>query len=266
MAGAALGPRSIEEVLRRDRAIVVSALAAVTLLCWVYLVVAAGQMETTGSTGTMALVQVHSWTPVDVALLLAMWVVMMIGMMIPSATPMILLYAQVARKAERENRPLSPTGLFVFGYVVVWTLFSVAATATQWGLDELALLSPMMVATSPALGAGLLIAAGLYQMTPWKDACLRHCRAPAEFLSSHWRRGRAGALRMGFEHGAYCLGCCWVLMTLLFVGGVMNLLWIGAITLFVLLEKAAPMGQAAARFSGVALIATGVAVMAGWTW
>lgn len=255
---------SLETLLKRERTILLVAITGVTLLCWVYLVVAAVQMESMDMQSAMAMTRMKAWTALDFTLLVYMWIVMMVGMMLPSATPMILLYAQVARKAASEGRTLAPTGLFALGYLAIWSFFSVAVSGIQWELDRLALLSPMMVATSPALGAGLLIAAGVYQLTPWKDSCLKHCRAPAHFLSSHWRAGRAGAFRMGAEHGAFCLGCCWVLMALLFVGGVMNLIWIGAITLFVLLEKVAPWGRTGGRLSGLALLAAGVALLLGW--
>jgi predicted metal-binding membrane protein len=161
---------------------------------------------------------------------------------------------------------VAPTASFVVGYLAVWTLFSLAATGAQWALDRAALLSPMLVASSPWLGALLLAAAGLYQLTPAKDVCLRHCRAPAHFIAAHWRPGVAGALRMGAIHGAFCLGCCWALMGLLFFGGVMNLLWIAAITLFVLGEKLLPAGPRTARWTGAAMILGAGLVAAGWLW
>ena len=209
-----------------------------------------------------AVVEMRPWTGGGFVLMFLMWAVMMVGMMVPSATPMALLYAGVVRKAAREGSVLAPTAVFVFGYIAMWTLFSLAATAAQWGFERAALLSPMMVTTSPALGAGLLIAAGLYQLTPAKHACLEHCRAPARFLSEHWKPGTVGAFRMGAHHGAWCLGCCWVLMGLLFFGGVMDLLWIAAITLFVLLEKILPFGVRAGRLAGGVMIVTGCAVLA----
>jgi predicted metal-binding membrane protein len=171
---------------------------------------------------------------------------------------MTLVYAAVARKAAREGTVLAPTAVFVLGYVAMWTGFSAGATAAQWGLERAALLSPMLVTTSPTLGAALLIGAGIYQLTPFKNACLEHCRSPAYFISEHWRPGASGAFRMGLVHGAYCLGCCWILMGLLFFGGVMNLLWIAGITVFVLLEKVAPFGAWGGRVAGLAMIATGI--------
>jgi predicted metal-binding membrane protein len=143
----------------------------------------------------------------------------------------------------------------------MWTLFSVAATFLQWGLERAALLSPMMVSTSPLLGAGILIAAGVYQWTPFKSVCLRHCRMPAQFFADHWRDGVLGAFRMGFEHGAFCLGCCAVLMLLLFLGGVMNLLWIAAIAVFVLVEKLVPFGEWGGRIAGAAMILVGIVAL-----
>ena len=193
-----------------------------------------------------------------------MWAVMMVGMMLPTAAPATLVYAAVARKAARQGTPVAPTACFVAGYLVMWTLFSIGATAAQWALDQAALLSPMLVASSPWLGALLLLAAGVYQLTPAKEACLRHCRAPAHFIAEQWRPGAAGALRMGAVHGAFCLGCCWALMGLLFFGGVMNLLWIAAITLFVLVEKLFSRGPGAARLTGAAMILAAGLVAIGW--
>ena len=214
-----------------------------------------------GALGAMKPMELHPWTAADFLLMFLMWAVMMVGMMLPSAMPMALVYAAVARKAERQGTSLPPTFVFIAGYVSVWTLFSLGATLAQWQLERLALLSPMMVSTSPALGGGLLVAAGIYQLTPAKETCLRHCRAPARFFAEHWRPGMRGAFRMGLFHGAFCLGCCWLLMGLLFFGGVMNLLWIAAITVFVLLEKVLPFGVRASRLTGVGLIALGLAVL-----
>jgi predicted metal-binding membrane protein len=210
----------------------------------------------------MALMGLRPWTRGTFGVMFAMWVIMMAGMMLPSATPTTLVYAAVARKASREGTPVAPVTAFVAGYLLMWILVSLAATLTQWGLERAALLSPMLVSNSPALGGALLLGAGVYQLTPLKNACLEHCRSPAHFIGEHWRPGKAGALRLGIEHGAYCLGCCWVLMGLLFFGGVMNLLWIAAITLFVLLEKVVPHGVGGGRLAGVGMIGAGVVVLA----
>ena len=237
-------------------------MGAVTVLAWAYLAWSATRM--TGTATPMDMMGLRPWGLADFVLVFLMWTIMMVGMMVPTAAPMALIYAAVARKAEGQGTVLAPTSTFVSGYVAVWTLFSLVATVAQWGLDRAALLSPTMVATSPALGAALLIAAGAYQLTPAKTACLRHCRSPIHFIAQHWRPGVRGAFRMGLEHGAFCLGCCWLLMGLLFVGRVMNLLWVAAIALFVLLEKVVPDTPLAGRLAGGAMMVTGLAFLATW--
>jgi predicted metal-binding membrane protein len=250
-------------LLKRDRAIILAALGGATALSWVYLVdmardMAAGVCNMPGMEG-MYMGAVPVWNAPYFTMMVVMWAVMMVGMMVPSAAPAILLYASMHRNAGRT--PYMSTAGFVAGYLAVWTAFSVAAVLAQWGLDAAALLSPTMVSTSPYLGAGLLAAAGVYQLTPWKNACLSHCRGPFAFFQQHWRTGKLGAFRMGARHGAYCLACCWAIMGLLFFGGVMNLLWVAAITVFVLLEKAAPFGRHAARFTGVLMIGASVVML-----
>jgi predicted metal-binding membrane protein len=258
---------------RRDVIAVCTALVGVSALAWVYLVRQAGSMGGM-STGagrldmpmdmpgmSMDLVGLRPWTPVDFALTLVMWSVMMVGMMVPSAMPATLLYLGVARKARDSGDVVAPTLFFVGGYVSVWALFSVVATTLQWGLESAALLSEMMVSRSPVLGATLLALAGAYQLTPAKRACLSHCRSPVHFLAHEWRAGAWGAVRMGSAHGLYCLGCCWALMLLLFVGGVMNLLWVAAIALFVLLEKVLPLGRVPSWLAGAAMIGAGLALI-----
>jgi len=183
--------------------------------------------------------------------------------MLPSAAPMILLYAAVNRRArEQGGGALLPTGIFAWGYVTVWGAFSVIAAGLQWAFEGAGILSPaMMNSTSRLFAAGILLAAGLYQLTPVKAACLRHCRGPLAFLMGRWRAGRWGAFRMGVEHGAYCLGCCWALMALLFFGGVMNLYWIAGLAIVVLLEKTLPAGAVVGRITGALLAAWGGAVL-----
>ena len=250
----------------RDRIVILSALAGTTVLAWIYLLEMAVGMDGMMTMDAGAMMQIKPWTSAEFGYMLLMWVIMMVGMMVPSAMPMALIYAAIARKAARQGTTLAPTAFFVCGYIVIWSVFSVVATLAQWGLDRAALLSPMMVVTSPGLGAGLLIVAGLYQMTPMKDACLRHCRAPAHFISQRWKPGAFGAFRMGLEHGAYCLGCCWILMGLLFFGGVMSLLWIVGITAFVLLEKVLPFGRVGGRIAGVAMALGGTVFLGAWLW
>ena len=211
---------------------------------------------------TDAMTGVQPWTATEFGLRLAMWAVMMVAMMVPTAAPMTLMYAAVARKAAAQHNPLAPTFVFVAGYIAMWTVFSLVATIAQHALDQAALLSPMMVSRSSLFGAALLIAAGVYQFTPLKNACLRNCRTPAHFLSRYWHTGTLGAFRMGLRLGAYCVGCCWILMALLFVGGVMNLLWIATIAIFVLLEKTIPLGDMGGRVAGAAMILVGALSMA----
>lgn len=201
------------------------------------------------------------WTPGHAAVMLGMWSVMMAAMMLPSATPMILLYGAIARGRHARGQHAAASAVFVLGYVALWAVFSVGATALQFVLERAALLSSMMQATSITLAGGLLIAAGVYQWTPLKQACLQRCRSPLDFVLTHWREGAGGAFIMGARHGLYCVGCCWMLMLLLFVGGVMNLAWIAAIALFVLVEKLAPAGHWIGRAAGAGLIGWGIAVL-----
>jgi predicted metal-binding membrane protein len=280
----------LEAVLKRDRMVVIGGLAGVVALAWIYILFGAGMDTTalemtrmsqpagdaavadTGDGGgalsemvdmAMDAMQPMAWTTGTAILMFFMWWIMMVAMMLPSAAPMILLFAAVNRKQRNAGSPYTPTGIFAFGYLAVWGFFSLLATAVQWGLERTELLSSMMVGTSVVLGALLLIAAGVWQLTPLKSACLKHCRSPIHFLSHHWRKGRLGAFRMGVQHGGFCLGCCWFLMALLFYGGVMNLYWIVGLALFVLLEKVLPGGHRLGGVAGVGLIAWGGLLLAG---
>ncbi len=257
----AVGHTGAGALPRRERAFVLAGLAAAVALSWAYLLDMAADMDAIA--GMMAgMMQPKPWSALDALLMFVMWAVMMVGMMLPSATPTILLYAAVSRRQRAKGRRLAPVWTFVAGYVAVWTGYSGGATALQWGLERAALLSPMMTSTSAVFGGLILIAAGLYQLSPAKHRCLEHCRSPVEFLSRRWRNGASGAFTMGLEHGAFCLGCCWVLMALLFVGGVMNLLWVAAIAVLVLAEKAAPFGRSLGRASAGLLVLAGVGVIA----
>ena len=248
-------------ILKRDRLPAVVGLIGVTVLAWLYLVWMAYAMPGMGGMAEMAMPMIEPWSAADWLAMFLMWAIMMVAMMLPSAAPLILLYDRVRERQEAKGASLAGTGVFALGYLLAWTLFSLGATFAQWALEQAALLSPMMTSASPWLGGGLLIAAGIYQWTPLKHACLVHCRSPITFLGHHWRPGGMGALRMGLHHGLYCVGCCWVLMALLFVGGVMNLLWIALLAAFVLLEKVLPQGELFARVSAVLLAGAGVVVM-----
>ena len=273
------GDRALEAALRRDRLIVVAALAAVIAVSWAYLLAGAGmgasaiemtrmsQVDTAagsppGGMGGMSMMTPAAWSPGYGVLMFFMWWIMMVAMMLPSAAPAILLFATVNRRQGERGHPYVPTATFTLGYLAAWAGFSLVATSLQWVFAHAGVLSPMLVGTSAVLGGVLLLAAGLYQLTPIKHACLRHCRSPLAFFGSHWRRGTGGAVRMGLEHGAFCVGCCWFLMGLLFFGGVMNLYWIAGIALFVLFEKTVPAGHWLGHAAGVFLLIWGAWTLA----
>jgi predicted metal-binding membrane protein len=250
----------VEANLRRERLIVWGSIAAMVVLAWLYLFHTARPMAGMDMSA-MQMSGLYEWGLSTGILLFLMWAVMMIAMMVPSAVPMIQAFLAMNEERQNSSRPLVPVGVFLLGYLVVWTSFSALATLAQWGLHEAALISPMMIATSPVVSGGILLAAGVFQWTPLKRACLSGCRSPLSFLMSGWRDGTAGAFSMGLRHGAYCVGCCWALMALLFVVGVMNLLWIAVIALFVMAEKILPRGELLGHIGGVALVTAGIAVM-----
>ena len=246
---------TLEALLKRDRTVVLVGIASISLLAWAYMTYLAwdmGQMKM-----EVAMPQMKMWGFLELFLLFLMWAIMMVAMMVPSAAPMILTFATINRKRKEREDPFVPTAVFLLGYLVIWTGFSLVATFAQWGLHTVALLSPMMVSTSPIFGGVLLIAAGIFQWTPLKHNCIKYCRSPFGFLTTYWREGNSGALLMGVRHGGYCLGCCWALMSLLFVVGVMNLIWIATIAVFVLIEKVLPPGYLVDRVSGLGLIGWG---------
>jgi len=279
-------PTALERLLARDRLAIAVSLGLIAILAWLYLLLMARQMSSgdlsllgmgdlptgarppamdempgmrgmPGMDGPMAEAMTAApapWSASTFVLTLFMWWVMMTGMMIPSAVPMVAMFGAVQRRQLAEQNPALRVAAFTSGYLVVWGVFSLVAASAQWALSHLALLAPMQFTVSRGLGALLLTLAGIYQLSPLKRVCLRRCRSPAEFLSTHWRQGTTGAFRIGAEHGGFCVGCCWLLMGLLFVGGVMNLLWVAAIAVFVLLEKLAPRGDLFARASGIAMV------------
>ncbi len=280
------GAPVLERVLRHERLVTAGGLAVLSGLAWVYLIGGAGmgmsawEMTTlslfphkaalaANPMASMSMAEMPSMRPPDWdagrwALTTAMWWVMMIAMMTPSAAPTVLLYGRVQRTAAAQGRAhgLAPTWSFVAGYLLIWLGFSLAAAGLHWGLEREGLISAgMMGSQNRWLSAGVLAAAGLYQLSPLQGLCLDHCRNPASFLSRHWRPGLGGAVRLGALHGAWCVGCCWGLMALLFVGGVMNLAWIAAITLLVLGEKVLPGGRWVGRAAGAVLIVWAVATL-----
>jgi predicted metal-binding membrane protein len=255
---------AFESLLRRDRLVVSVALGTLVVAAWAYLgylAFAMSDMATSDMPGmpgmSITMPDMHPWSWMEFAAVLVMWAVMMVAMMAPAAAPMILTFAAIHRRRAAAGQPSVPTVMFVLGYFLVWTVYSLAAASAQAGLHAAALLSPEMAASSSLFAGGLLIAAGVFQWTPLKRACLAACRSPLSFLMSRWREGARGALLMGLRHGLYCLGCCWALMALLFVAGVMNLFWVAAIAVVVLVEKVVPRGDAVGRVGGVGLIVAG---------
>ena len=250
---------AVEALLRREHLWILTGLAAACLMCWAWIVPVALDMY-----GPMR--GASSWMMTDVpplrhgTLRFAMWTVMMAGMMLPSAAPTLLLYIMVVRSHDAAHAPLRAYS-FLGGYLLVWTAFSFGATLLQLLLGALLYLSPMMQLRGQVLSGALVLLAGAYQLTPAKRSCLRACRAPAAFLARYYRPGNGAAFALGLRHGAYCVGCCWALMLLLFVAGVMNLVAIAAITVFVLLEKSLPLGARGGRLSGLLLIACGTLLL-----
>lgn len=253
-AGAAVAARPSN----RGRWWVLAGVVGVSVVAWAYLVYMHDAMSGMPGDGMSPM----PWTAADAWYTFAMWTVMMAAMMAAPAAPAMLLFGGMQSKRSGRRLPLAVL-LFALGYAIVWIGFSVLATLLQWLLHEASLLTPAMTAASSRLGGAILVVAGVYQFTPLQRACLRHCRTPLGFFMTHWRDGASGALAMGVGHGLYCLGCCWALMLVLFAVGVMNLAWVAALTVLVLLEKAAPGGQALARIAGAVLVGTGTALLLG---
>lgn len=261
---------ALPDLLRRERMIIGFALAAVVGLAWAYTIwlsiimapspTGAQPMDMNMPMAGMASPMLGKWTPLDFAFMASMWTAMMVGMMTPSVTPMILLYSRVGDHAISRGKDFAPPAWFAGGYLLAWTAFALLATAAQWSLESAALLSPAMATSSRYLGGIVLLGAGLYQWSPLKNACLGQCRAPLTFIQQHggFSRHASGSLRLGLLHGAYCVGCCWALMLLLFVGGVMNLLWVAGLMGLVLLEKLFPVDRWIPRITGAALVAAGI--------
>jgi len=276
----------LELILRRDRAVVLGAIVAVAALAWAYVIWLATDMgaapagaDMPGMTmpgmdmpgmempktdmpgmdmGSTLAPALRGWSVGDFAFMFAMWATMMVGMMLPSVAPMLLIYAGVARQAGSRGKPFAATAWFATGYLLAWTAFSMLATAAQWALERALLLTPM-TGIGTRLGGIVLIAAGIYQCTPLKDVCLSACQSPLQFIMRHggFRPNPLGAMNLGAEHGIYCIGCCWALMAILFVVGIMNLLWVAAIAAFILLEKLVVPGRLLSRAAGAVLIIAG---------
>jgi predicted metal-binding membrane protein len=255
-------------VLRRDRVVIILALT-LTALAWSYLLWLSADMDMGGMdmsgfrmipSGMGLMMPAHTpWRAMEFAFVFAMWTVMMVGMMTPSAAPMILMYAHVGRQTEAQGTPFAATVWFGTGYFLVWVAFSLLATLMQWALERTGLLDSAMASRSNIFAGLVFVAAGSYQWTRLKDVCLAECQTPFAFLIRHggFRRDALGSVMLGLRHGAYCVGCCSVLMTLLFVGGVMNVFWIVLLALLIFLEKVTSFGRLIAALAGIALVAAG---------
>ncbi|HXP29882.1 MAG TPA: DUF2182 domain-containing protein [Stellaceae bacterium] len=253
----------------RDQLIVLASIAGILALAWIYLVETAQDMtemaemldvmpEMAGMPGmAMMMTPQSAFGAPQLILNATMWVMMMLGMMLPSAAPLILLFAAVERR-QPAGPSLYRTAVFTAGYLLVWSGFAVAATTAQAFLAKMSLLANDMSISNALLGGILFVAAGIYEWSPLKRRCLTHCQSPMAFLLGRWQPGALGALLMGVEHGVYCLGCCWVLMLLLFAVGVMNLLWVAALTVLVLLQKLAPGGMISAAATGAVMALFGL--------
>jgi predicted metal-binding membrane protein len=257
---------ALPALLKRDRLIIVVAIAFTAAVAWSYTVHEARRMNVTGVCACLGMEMggpdLASWSAATFLPLFLMWSVMMVAMMLPSAAPVLLTFATVARNRRLAERPYVPVAIFAAGYITIWCVFSLLAAAGQWLLHRAALLSPMMASSSATFAGALLLVAGIFQFTPLKRSCLTRCRAPLDFIMTRWREGWRGAFGMGLEHGAFCAGCCWALMALLFVFGVMNVLWIAALTIIVSLEKLLRPAKWFSAVAGIALVGWGIWVIA----
>ena len=246
---------------RRDRFFLLAGLFGICGVAWAYTIALAHHGTAHGPADLLLGVQARPWTAGEFGTTFVMWGVMMLAMMAPMAAPMLLALARIARAQPDAPGPLLPAAGFLLGYLGVWTGFSLAATLAQGQLHELALVSVEGASREPLFAGVLLLWAGAFQLTPFKQACLTRCRSPLLFLMSAWQPGAWGGLRMGFLHGGFCLGCCWALMTLMFVGGSMNLLWCAGLMLLMLAEKLLPPGRAVSHAAGIGLMLWGSYVL-----
>ena len=259
--GGVRNPPPVADPSARDRFLISTCIVGIAALAWAYLVYLDRQMsasvEYDSMMAQMGMMTDRRWTAVDGFFTFAMWAVMMIGMMAGAAIPVLLLFAASQRVRAGTGVTLAVV-MFGLGYLAVWLGFSACAAAAQWGLHQATMLTPTMRLANPRLAGGILLAAGAYQVTPFKGSCLTQCRSPLGFLMTRWRDGRLGAFRMGAHHGGYCLGCCWALMCVLFVVGVMNLVWVAALSGFVLLEKVGPAAAIFSRVAGAVMMVLGI--------
>jgi len=249
----------LETIIQRDRLVLLSGLVGISVIAWAYTIVLSGDAGHAAHAAILA--EPRTWTGTDFAMTFAMWSVMMMAMMLPTAAPMVLSLAKISREQSGSSSPVAPATSFLLGYAIVWTVFSLVAAGAQWGLHQAAWTSMTGESTNRVFAAAVLLAAGGFQFTRLKDACLHRCRSTLWFLMTHWQPGSAGGLRMGIAHGRFCVGCCWALMALMFVGGSMNLLWTAGLALFMLAEKAMPAGRTVGRVAGAGLVVWGAGLL-----
>jgi predicted metal-binding membrane protein len=255
------GTGSLAFILKKDRFVVLMALSILCVLSWLYIIYLYNQMYPMNMDAFLfAMPMTSSWSWTDFVLLFLMWFVMMIAMMMPSVAPLVLIFTSINRKRQQQKNPFVSSGYLISGYFLVWAAFSLFATILQWLLQRASLLNPEMITTSRILGGIIFILAGLFQFTPLKNTCLNTCRSPMGFIHQYWKDGKSGAWRMGIQNGIFCLGCCWILMLLLFVSGIMNIVWIAIISLFVLIEKVSS-AKVISFIAGIGLIAYGILVL-----
>ena len=252
--------KELFQFLKRDQLFIFLGIFILVIFSWIYLFYSSSTLPAETSESIiqdMVMPQVNNWNINDVLALFVMWSVMMMAMMLPSATPMILIFSTINKKKNERGNGFVPTWTFLSGYILVWIGFSIIAVIIQWILHYFALMSSDFKLINPSVSGIVLIAAGVYQFTPIKNACLRHCQTPLGFIMGNWRYGKRGALIMGLKHGLYCVGCCWVLMSLLFLAGIMNILWIALIAVFILIEKIVRRDRYVSYAAGFALMMLG---------
>jgi len=250
---------ALESIVRRDRLVLLSGLIGISAIAWAYTIALSGGSGHGAHTAVLA--APRAWTAMDLATTFGMWTVMMLAMMLPTTAPMVLTLAKISRGESATESPVAPATAFLLGYAIAMLAFSLLAALAQWAFHQASWTSFDGKSTHRVFAAAVLLAAGGYQFSRWKDACLRRCRSPLWFLMTQWRPGSRGALKMGMAHGRFCLGCCWALMALMFIGGSMNLLWTAGLALFMLTEKVLPAGRTLGRIAGAGLVAWGVGLL-----
>ncbi len=249
----------LESIVQRDRLVLLSALIGISAIAWVYTIALSGDAGHAAHAAILA--EPRKWTGIDLATTFGMWTVMMLAMMLPTVAPMVLSLAEISRGQSIPASPMAPATGFILGYAIVMTAFSLVAAIAQWGFHQAAWTSMTGVSTNRVFAGAVLLGAGAFQFSRLKDACLRRCRSPLWFLMTQWKPGAMGGIRMGIAHGRFCIGCCWALMALMFVGGSMNLLWTAGLALFMLAEKAMPAGRTVGRIAGAGLVVWGAGVL-----